>query len=758
SVVSESGLGFSWFENSQRNRLSPWSNDAVRDPSGELVYLRERSDGELWSATPAPASMHTHFTVRHGQGYSIYAHTQGELEHELTVLVSPTEPVKLLRLRLKNRGKTARRLAVYAVVEWVLGPARESTRLQVATHFDAERGVLLANNPFANDPAAHAFIATSLPVVSFTGDRQELFGPGGSRARPAALSRSKLSNRTGVGLDPCGALQVTVDLEPGGSAELCIALGIGKSEAEARELAARFVQPEELERAYEALGPTWDGLCAITARTPDPSFDLMVNRWLVYQAVGARLWARSGFYQSSGAYGFRDQLQDVLALVHARPDLVREHLLRAAARQFVEGDVQHWWHPETGDGVRTHCSDDLLFLPYAVAAYVRATGDTAVLDESLPFLVERPLKTDEDDLFSVPRHGTQTASLYQHCLRALERGSTAGAHGLPKIGGGDWNDGMNRVGRAGKGESIWLGWFLIRTLKDFAPLAKARGDATRADAFRNQAHGLLRAIEAEGWDGAWYRRAYYDDGTPLGSHESQDCRIDAIAQSWSVIAGGDPARARRAVESSLAELLVEDERLMRLLDPPFSHEDHDPGYIRSYPAGVRENGGQYTHGVLWTVQALCMLGEGERAHQLFSHLNPIHHATDPGAVKRYRVEPYVLAADVYASTEHAGRGGWTWYTGSAAWMYRIAIENMLGLQRRGDSLELQPCIPPSWGELEVTYRYGKSELQLSFENPRRVSSGIERIELDGRELPDTALPLVDDGRRHRARIVLGATS
>ena len=756
SVVSESGLGFSWSTNSQRNRLSPWSNDAVRDPSGELLYLRDDDDGELWSATPAPASPSAHFTVRHGLGYTIYAHAQRELDHELMTFVSASEPVKLLRLRLKNRGNTPRKLSVYAMVEWVLGPARESTRLQVCTHFDSERGVLFANNPFAFEPGAHAFIATNLPVRSFTGDRQEFFGAGGSSARPAALRRTQLSNRSGAGLDPCGALQMSVNLAPGESAEICIALGLGKSEAEARELAIRFATPDELEQAYQALGPIWDGLCAVTARTPDPSFDLLINRWLVYQTVGARLWARSGFYQSSGAYGFRDQLQDVLALVHARPDLVREHLLRAAARQFAEGDVQHWWHPETGEGVRTHCSDDLLFLPYAVAAYVRASEDMAILDELLPFLEERPLRLDEEDLFSTPKHGTGTASLYEHCVRALERGITSGPHGLPKIGGGDWNDGMNRVGRGGSGESVWLGWFLIRTLKDFARLASARADQARADACHGQAQTLLRAIETQGWDGAWYRRAYYDDGTPLGSDQSQDCRIDAIAQSWSVIAGGNAARSRSAVDSSISELLVEDQRLMRLLDPPFTHLEHDPGYIRSYPAGVRENGGQYTHGVLWTVQALCLLGEGQRAHQLFSLINPIHHATNPSDVKRYRVEPYVVAADVYASTEHAGRGGWTWYTGSAAWMYRIAVENILGLKRRGDSLELMPCLPPSWTELEVTYRYGRSELTLAFENPRGIASGVEHLELDGSELSGSSLPLVDDGRRHRARIVLGA--
>ena len=755
SVVSENGLGFTWFGNSQRQRLTPWSNDAVRDPSGELVYLRDELDGRVWSATPAPASLGAEFRIRHGQGYTIFSHTQGDLEHELTVFVSVDDPVKLLRLRVRNRAERKRRLSVFGVVEWVLGPAREATRLQVCTGWDAERGVLVANNPLSSTPDAHAFFATDLPVTSLSGDREELFGVGGSRARPSALERRTLSGHTGVGLDPCGALHATFEVAPGEARELCFVLGYGQSQAHALELAARYVAPGAVARAFDALGPVWDAMCAITTRTPDDAFDIMVNRWLPYQVTAARLWARSGFYQSSGAYGFRDQLQDVLALMHARPDLARAHLLRAAGRQFTTGDVQHWWHPENGEGVRTRCSDDLLFLPYAVAAYVRATGDGSILDARVPFLEERLLAPDEEDLFGAPKHGADEASIYEHCVRALVQGTTSGPHGLPKIGTGDWNDGMNRVGPLGNGESVWLGWFLVRTLQDFAPLAHARGEHDRAAICRADAQRILKAIEAHAWDGDWYRRAYYDDGTAIGSRESQECRIDAIAQSWSVIAGGDAARARRAVESSLAELVIEEQRLMRLLTPAFGDSEHDPGYIASYPEGVRENGGQYSHGVMWTVQALCMLGEGERAHWLFALLNPISHAMNPASVKRYRVEPYVLAGDVYASAQHLGRGGWTWYTGSAAWMYRIAIENILGLKRLGQTLEVSPCVPPDWRDFVVTYRYGRSELSLEFQNPDGVATGVQRIELDGQQQPDASIALVDDGRRHRVLVVMG---
>jgi cyclic beta-1,2-glucan synthetase len=756
SVVSESGLGFSWSGNSQRERLSPWSNDAVCDASGELVYVRDEEDGRSWSATPAPASLGVDFTVRHGQGYTTYTHSQSEIEHELCVFVSPEDPVKLLRLRLRNGSSRARRLAVYGVVEWVLGAAREATRLQVCTRWDAAHNALLANNPFASSAEARAFLSVNAPVASVSGDREEFFGKAGTLVRPAALERTALSDKTGVGLDPCGALQVLVELAPGETRELCFALGHAESEARALELAANYAVVAKARATYEALGPTWDSILSITAETPDENFDLIVNRWLLYQVVGARLWARSGFYQSSGAYGFRDQLQDVLALLHSRPELAREHILRAAARQFVEGDVQHWWHPETGEGVRTHCSDDLLWLPYAVAEYVRATGDNAVLDEVVPFLEERTLRPDEDDLFASPKVSPESASLYEHCVRALVRGTTAGPNGMPLMGTGDWNDGMNRLGQRGIGESVWLGWFLARTLKDFIPLASARADYERAERCRVDAQRVLAAVDAHAWDGDWYRRAYYDDGTPIGSRQSEDCQIDAIAQSWSVIAGGDPARARRAVASSEAELVLRGERLMQLLAPPFTSDQRDPGYIRSYPAGIRENGGQYTHGVLWTVQALCLLGEGERAHDLFSLLNPISHATDPASVKTYRVEPYVLAADVYSSPEHLGRGGWTWYTGSASWMYRIAVENMLGLKRQGQSLLIAPCVSPSWTEFKVVYRYGQTELALSFENPSGVASGVRTIELDGAPLPEASIPLIDDGRRHRARVVMGA--
>jgi cyclic beta-1,2-glucan synthetase len=756
TLISERGASFTWARNSQRHRLTPWSNDPICDPSGEALYVRDDEVGAVWSPTPAPAGDGARYTVSHGQGYTRFEHTRGELVVTLTVFVSPVDAVKVSRLAIENRGSKPRRLSLFGVVEWVLGESRETSRLTVVTEWDPVARAVLATNLLASTPERAAFFAVT-GDASCTGDREEFFGAVGSRERPAATRAVALSGRVGAGLDPCAALQVAARVEPGQRVVVSFVLGEADGVAHARSLCATYLNAAAIERCFLEATGAWDQtLAAVQVKTPVPALDLLVNRWLVYQVMSCRLWGRSGFYQSGGAYGFRDQLQDVLALVHARPELTREHLLRAAARQFLEGDVQHWWHPGTGDGVRTRCADDLLWLPFAVAAYVRSTGDAGVLDEMVPFLHERALTPEETDLFTTPNVADASATLYDHCARALDAGATSGPNGLPTMRGGDWNDGMNLVGHDGRGESVWLAWFLARTAKDFAPIAEARGDVTRVGWCAAQVERLRAAVDERAWDGAWYRRAYFDDGTPLGSAANEECRIDAIAQSWSVIAGiGDPARAAQALRESEARLVRDDGALMALLWPPFNGAGNNPGYIQAYYPGVRENGGQYTHGVLWTVQALALSGHGERAWRLLSLMNPAQRSDTPQAVARYHVEPYVVAADVYAASGHQGRGGWSWYTGSASLMYRIVIEDLLGLRRRGATLAIDPCVPPGFPGFEVTWRDGEGHLHITVENPDHVERGVRSIAVDGKRIEGQVVALTGAPGVREVRVVLG---
>jgi cyclic beta-1,2-glucan synthetase len=757
-ACTESGTGYTWSGNSHENRLTPWRNDPVADRPGEALFIRDESSGAFWSATPLPTGDVHHYETRHGQGYSTYRHSREGVASEMTVFVPRDETVKIFRINLTNTSNAPRRLSLTLYAEWVLGENRSRTALHVTTASDPATGAITAVNRYRQELAERvAFLdltGNGAHQRTVTGDRTEFIGRNGSLRRPSALGRDALLGRFGVH-DPCGAIRVHVDLEPSESRVLIGLLGDAADATEASRLVTRYRDLEAVDRALSDVRTFWDGvLGTISVRTPDRSMDLALNRWLPYQTLACRIWGRSAFYQSSGAFGFRDQLQDSLAMTAAVPAIPRAQLLKAASRQFVEGDVQHWWHEPRGQGVRTRFSDDRLWLPFATLHYVRATGDTAVLDELVPFLVGRVLNPDEHEAYEQPAVSTERAPLYEHCVRAIEVSLATGSHGLPLMGIGDWNDGMSLVGAGGKGESVWLAWFLVSILRRFADLAASRKEAARAKRYRKAADAFTNAIE-QAWDGDWYRRAYFDDGTPLGSKENSECKIDAIAQSWSVISGaGDPDRAARAMASVNEHLVRKEEGIILLLTPPFDKMVPSPGYIRGYLPGVRENGGQYTHAALWNVLAFAQLGDGNRAWELFSLLNPVNHGRTPEEVARYRAEPYVVAADVYSVPPHTGRGGWTWYTGSAGWMYRVGIEAILGITLRNGALHIDPCIPREWPGFEAVFAPPGARYRIVVENPQSVNRGVTRLEVDG-DVVTGDIELARDGREHSVRVVLG---
>jgi cyclic beta-1,2-glucan synthetase len=756
--VSETGSGYTWSVNSRENRLTPWSNDAVSDPPGEIVYLRDEETGAVWSATPLPIRGSESYIIRHGQGYSVFEHTSRGISQELLLFVPLDAPVKISLLRLRNRTDRKRKVTVTLYNELVLGVMRTTSAPYVITEIDQSSSTIFARNPFNNEFAGRvAFCATNEKVSSATCDRKEFIGRNGTLTSPAALRRVNLAGRDGAGLDPCAALQITLELSPYEAREVIFMLGEAESKEAAQSVVANFVNQGNVNDAFEGVLRHWDSLLgAVEVRTPDSALDIMLNRWLLYQTLSCRIWARSAFYQSGGAFGFRDQLQDVMALVYSSPAIAREQILVSSSHQFKEGDVQHWWHPPSGRGVRTRFSDDLLWLPFVTAFYVGITGDLSVLDEVVPFLEQPLLKPDEHEVYIQPEVSTVSATVFDHCVLALDRSLRVGEHGLPLMGGGDWNDGMNRVGHLGKGESVWVGWFLYTTLTAFSPFCDQRKQTARADRYRKHCESLKTALAQNAWDGDWYRRAYFDDGTPLGSVQNDECRIDSIVQSWSVISGAaESYRSQRAMAAVEEYLIRRGDGLVILFTPPFDKSNLDPGYIKGYVPGVRENGGQYTHAALWTLIAFAMLGDGERAGELFSLLNPVNHSSTRAGLHKYKVEPYVAVGDVYAVPPHTGRGGWTWYTGSAGWMYRAGLESILGFKLQGEKLMIDPCVPRWWRDFEITYRRDRTTWRIKVENPLGLSRGVATVELDGSLQANDEIPLVDDSQTHNVRVVLG---
>jgi cyclic beta-1,2-glucan synthetase len=768
TVVSEAGSAYTWCENAHELRLTPWHNDPVCDSGGEVLFVRDEESGEYWSPSSpsapgdaeAPAPPHR---TRHGFGYSVFEHERAAVHSTLTVFVATEDALKFSVLALRNESARPRTLSATVCVEWVLGDRREKTAPHITTELSADNGALYARNRYSNDFGDWVAFLDVDPADriggSVTGDRGEFIGRNGTLRDPAALRRARLSDRTGAGIDPCGAIQVVVTLAPGEVREIVFRLGMGRSDDEAGQLVQRHRGPAAARAARAAVDAQWQALLgAVQVRTPAPTIDLLANGWLLYQTIACRLWARSGYYQSGGAFGFRDQLQDAMAAVHTRPALLRQQLLLCAGRQFAEGDVQHWWHPPGGRGVRTHISDDYLWLPLALCHYVRATGDLAVLTETSGFLDGPPVPAGAESYYDLPRRAAEEATLYEHARRAVQHGMRYGTHGLPLMGAGDWNDGMNQVGAAGRGESVWLGFFLCEVLREFEALARRHGDTAFAARCTEERSALAGRLETAGWDGAWYRRAYFDDGTPLGTADGAECRIDSISQSWAVLSGvADGARSRQAMEAVATHLVRPQAGLVQLLDPPFDRRGPNPGYIAGYLPGVRENGGQYTHSAVWAAMAYAALGDATRAWQVMDLINPLHHGRTPQEVATYKVEPYVLAADVYSVPPHVGRGGWSWYTGSAGWMHRLIVESLLGITLETDAaglqLQVRPCVPAGWAGYAVDLRCGGATWRIEIDNTRHGAPCT--VVDDGPALPrEAAIALHDDGGHHVVRVTL----
>jgi cellobiose phosphorylase len=665
-------------------------------------------------------------------------------------------PIKFMALKVRNESGRLRRLSATGYVEWVLGDLRPKTTMHVITEIDPISGAVLARNPYNNEFCGRvAFFSVNDTTHTVTGNRTEFLGRNGTLRSPAAMARTRLSGKVGAALDPCAAIQVPFELSDKQEHEIIFMLGVGRDAEDTGNMINRFRGSSDARGALEAVWRHWTHILgAVHVETPDRSLNLLANGWLLYQTMVCRLWARSATYQSGGAFGFRDQLQDVMALIHALPHLVREHLLLCAAHQFPEGDVQHWWHPPTGRGVRTHCSDDYLWLPLTACRYVLVTGDTGVLDEAVHFIQGRPVNADEDSYYDLPERSEETASLYEHCVRAILYGLKFGEHGLPLIGSGDWNDGMNTVGEQGRGESVWLGFFLYEVLMQFMAVARKRNDLAFVERCGKEAAQLRQNLDQNGWDGAWYRRAYFDDGSPLGSWVNPECQIDSIAQSWSVLSGaGDQERSRMAMEALDERLVRREHGLIQLLDPPFDKSDLNPGYIKGYLPGVRENGGQYTHAAIWAAMAFARLGDSRRAWELFTMINPVNHARSIKEAETYKVEPYVIAADVYAVSPHTGRGGWTWYTGSAAWMYRLIVESLLGIRLEKNTLHFEPCVPADWKSFKVHYRYRETVYHINvLQTPDVTKKAI--VSVDGVTRHDRTIPLIDDRREHIVEVRL----
>ncbi|MDD4615131.1 MAG: glycosyl transferase, partial [Caldisericia bacterium] len=755
-IVSDLGSGYTWYGNSRENKLTPWSNDTVSDPPGEIIYIRDDDTGVFWSITPLPIRQKTPYRVTHGFGYSVFEHSSCGVRHTCTQFVPMNEPVKISLISLHNDSSETKTFTITNYIRPVLGVTDQSTALHIRTSYGSPCNLLI-ENPYNEDYPHHvAFLTSSLNNLSMTGDRQEFFGAG-SMEQPECLLHKELSGALGVGFDPCASVQGSIQLEPNETKEFVFVFGMGSSQKEATRLAQKYRRIKKSKNSLEEVQEFWnDATHTVHVQTPDETMDLMINGWLPYQVISCRLWARSAFYQSGGAYGFRDQLQDCISIAHIAPSLSRSQILLHAQHQFIEGDVQHWWHEPSGKGTRTRITDDRLWLPYATAEHIRITGDMEILQEVIPYLESPPLQDDEEERYEKPNCSKESSSLFEHCIRAIEISLQFGSHGLPLMGTGDWNDGMNTVGNKGKGESVWLGWFLYSVLDLFVPLCQKMGDERKARKYVRWMDSIQKAIEKHAWDGYWYRRAYFDNGTMVGSIVNKECKIDSIAQSWAVLSGAaDTKRAAQAMQSVEDHLVLREDGIITLLFPPFDSGETEPGYIKGYMPGVRENGGQYTHAAAWVMIAYTKLGLGNKAWEMFSMLNPIHHTSNIKEYSKYKAEPYVVAADVYSQPPNVGRGGWTWYTGSASWLYRAGLEFILGFQKRANEIVIEPCIPEYWKEYSIDYQYYDTIYKISVLNPECVQKGVRLVIVDGFPIKDNRIPLFNDHKEHTVKVFMG---
>ena len=762
-LISEKGGGYTWSENSREHRLTPWRNDPVTDELSEAIYIRDMKTNMVWSPTPGPIITPSAYLVKHGFGYTDFHSKATGVESELRVSVSQDKRLKLWAIKLRNTNEKKVQLELFIYVDWLLGEFKEKTSPHIITAYDDLSKCIYAYNNYSSGEFAgrNIFLGSSLGPDEFTTDHSEFLGRNRNLSAPAifdfneaseaeqdgisslAQKGRKLSGRLGAGFEHCGVIAVNISLEPGEEIENTFFMGEASDRVEMQKLSSLCKENKFLRQEQEKIDSFWRKITdSLQIQTPDRSFDVLMNGWLLYQTLSCRIFGRSALYQSGGAFGFRDQLQDSLSFLFIEPGLVRQQILLHASRQFPEGDVQHWWHPPTGKGVRTRITDDLLWLPYAVDEYLKVTSDYDLLEIEVPFIEAQSLKESEAEIFVTPNQSSSAATVYQHCLRAIEKSFALGRHGLPLMGGGDWNDGMNEVGREGQGESVWLGWFLYDILKRFEKLAQRRGERDRMESFRVRHEALLGAIEQHGWDGEWYRRAYFDDGTPLGSKSNSECSIDSLSQSWSVISGGaELKRGEQAMRSVFEKLVDADNGLIRLLTPPFNKSLPHPGYIQGYLPGIRENGGQYTHAACWVIMASALLGMGQKAFSLFSMINPVNHTSDENSLLRYKGEPYVTCGDVYSAEPHQGRAGWSWYTGSSGWLYRVGLEHILGFKIENGIISIDPCIPSDWKEFRVTYQSGGKEYRITVLNPEGVQKGVTKVLLDGHLVPKKKIAL-----------------